>query len=58
MDPSAILKSFEANLWDRASYLANYRKDAEVQDSADLLLVDTGLPSQSINLIGKSSLHP
>ncbi len=58
MDRSAILKAFEANLWDRTSYLANARKDAEVQNSADLLLVDSGLPCASFNTIGKSSLHP
>tara|TARA_R110000868_G_scaffold79782_2_gene226900 strand:+ start:779 stop:1567 length:789 start_codon:yes stop_codon:yes gene_type:complete len=58
MDRSAILKAFESNLWDRTSYLANARKDGEVQDSPDLLLVDSGLPCASFNTIGKSSLHP
>src|SRR5437763_17205307 len=58
MDRSAILKSFEANLWDRAAYLCRARKDAEVSDTADLLIVDSGLASPSLNIIGKCSLHP
>jgi GNAT superfamily N-acetyltransferase len=58
MDRSAILKAFEANLWDRASYLAGAREDGEVQNSTDLLVVDSGLPCRSVNTIGKSSLHP
>jgi len=58
MDRSAILKAFEANLWDRAGYLCRARKDAEVTDTADLLVVDSGLPSASLNIIGKCSLHP
>lgn len=58
MDRSAILKAFETNLWDRASFLAKSRKDAEVQDTSDLLLVDSGLPSRIFNTIGRSTLHP
>lgn len=58
MDRSAILKAFESNLWDRASFLAKARKGAEVQDSADLLLVDSGLPSAALNIVGRSTLHP
>jgi len=58
MDRSTILKAFEANLWDRASFLAKARKDAEVQDTPDLLLVDSGLPCQALNTIGRSTLHP
>jgi GNAT superfamily N-acetyltransferase len=58
MDRSAVLKAFETNLWDRASFLAKSRKDAEVQDTADLLLVDSGLPSRTLNTIGRSTLHP
>jgi len=58
MDRSTILKAFETNLWDRASFLAKARKDAEVQDNPDLLLVDSGLPSRSLNTIGRSTLHP
>ncbi len=58
MDRSAILKAFESNYWDRASYLAKSREDAEVQDSPDLLVVDSGLSCPSVNVIGKSELHP
>jgi GNAT superfamily N-acetyltransferase len=58
MDRGAILKAFEANLWDRAAFLPRARKDAVVEDSADLLLVNSGLPSADFNTIGKSSLHP
>lgn len=58
MDRGAILKAFEANLWDRAAFLPRARKDAVVEDSADLLLVDSGLASAAFNTIGKSSLHP
>jgi GNAT superfamily N-acetyltransferase len=58
MDRAAIIKAFEANLWDRASFLAKARKEAEVQDSADLLLVDSGLPSKALNIVGRSTLHP
>jgi GNAT superfamily N-acetyltransferase len=58
MDRTAILKAFEANVWDRAAYLARGRKDAEIIDNADLLIVDSGLPSAALNIIGKSALHP
>lgn len=58
MDRGAILKAFEANLWDRATFLPRVRKDAVVEDSSDLLLVDSGLANASFNTIGKSSLHP
>ncbi len=58
MDRATILKAFEANLWDRASFLAKSRKDAEIQDSPDLLVVDSGLPAKSLNTIGRSTLHP
>jgi GNAT superfamily N-acetyltransferase len=58
MDRGAILKAFEANLWDRAAFLPKARKDAVVEESSDLLLVDSGLANPSFNTIGKSSLHP
>lgn len=58
MDRTAILKAFEANVWDRAAYLARGRKEAEIVENADLLIVDSGLPSATLNIIGKSSLHP
>jgi GNAT superfamily N-acetyltransferase len=58
MDRAAILKAFESNLWDRTSFLARARKEAEIQDTADLLLVDSGLPSAALNVIGRSTLHP
>ena len=58
MDRTAILKAFEANVWDRAAYLARGRKDAEIIDNGDLLIVDSGLPSATLNIIGKSSLNP
>lgn len=58
MDRAAILKAFEANLWDRAAFLPRVRKDAVVEDATDLLLVDSGLPNPAFNTIGKSSLHP
>ena len=58
MDRATILKAFETNLWDRASFLAKARKDAEVQDAQDLLLVDSGLPCKPLNTIGRSTLHP
>ena len=58
MERAAIIKAFETNLWDRASFLAKTRKEAEIQDTADLLLVDSGLPSASLNTIGRSTLHP
>ena len=58
MDRGTILKAFETNLWDRASFLAKVRKDAEVQDAQDLLLVDSGLPCKPLNTVGRSTLHP
>ena len=58
MDRTAILKAFEANVWDRAAYLARGRKGAEVIENSDLLIVDSGLASANLNIIGKSSLHP
>jgi len=58
MDRATILKAFETNLWDRASFLAKSRKDAEIQDSQDLLVVDSGLPCRFFNTIGRSALHP
>ena len=58
MDRATILKAFETNLWDRASFLAKARKEAEVQDTPDLLLVDSGLPCRALNIIGRSTLHP
>lgn len=58
MDRTAILKAFEANLWDRTAFLPRARKDAVVEESADLLLVDSGLPAAAFNTIGRSSLHP
>lgn len=58
MDRATVLKAFETNLWDRASFLAKSRKDAEVQDSQDLLVVDSCLPCKLFNTIGRSALHP
>lgn len=58
MDSSSTLKAFETNYWDRASFLAKARKQAEVQDTSDLLLVDSGLPCRPLNVIGRSTLHP
>ncbi len=58
MDRAAILKAFEANLWDRAAFLPRVRKDAVVEETSDLLLVDSGLANAAFNTIGKSSLHP
>ena len=45
-------------MWDRAAFLPKVRKDAIVDESVDLLLVDSGLPNPDFNTIGKSSLHP
>ncbi len=58
MDRGAILKAFEANLWDRAAFLPKARKDAIVEETQDLLLVNSGLANASFNTVGKSSLHP
>lgn len=58
MDRAAILKAFETNLWDRTAFLSRARTDAIIEDSSDLLLVNSGLPSAALNTIGKSSLHP
>jgi len=58
MDAAAAVKVIEANLWERLSFLAKTRKGAVVQDTADLLLVDSGLPCEMFNKIGRSSLHP
>ncbi len=58
MDRNAIVKAFEGNMWDRAAYLARARKDAVVEDTQDLLLVDSGLPVAAFNTIGRSELHP
>lgn len=58
MDRTAILKAFEANLWDRAAFLPKARKDGIVEESAELLLVDSGLANPAFNTIGRSSLHP
>ncbi len=58
MDRSTVLKAFETNLWDRASFLVKARKEAEVQNTSDLLVVDSGLPCKALNVIGRSTLHP
>ena len=58
MDRGAILKAFEANLWDRAAFLPKTRKDAVVEETTDLLVVDSGLANPAFNTIGRSSLHP
>ncbi|MGE3477479.1 MAG: hypothetical protein AB7H70_16880 [Rhodospirillaceae bacterium] len=58
MDRAAILKAFEANLWDRAAFLPKARKESVVEETPDLLLVDSGLPNAAFNTIGKCSLHP
>ena len=58
MARGAILKAFEANLWDRAAFLPKTRKDTVIEESSDLLLVDSGLANAGFNTIGKSSLHP
>ena len=58
MDRATVLKAFETNLWDRASFLAKARKEAEIQDSQDLLVVYSGLPCKFFNTIGRSALHP
>ena len=58
MDRTAIVKAFEGNLWDRAAYLVRARKDTVIQDTQDLLLVDSGLPVAAFNTIGRSELHP
>jgi len=55
---SAAVKAMEANLWDHIVFLAKGRKDAVVQDTPDLLLVDSGLPSDNFNKIGRCALHP
>lgn len=55
---SAAAKAMEANLWDHFAFLAKGRKDAVVQDTPDLLLVDSGLPSDHFNKIGRCALHP
>jgi GNAT superfamily N-acetyltransferase len=57
MDRTAIVKAFEANLWDRYAYLVRARKDTEIQDTQDLLLVDSGLPLATFNTIGRSTLN-
>jgi ribosomal protein S18 acetylase RimI-like enzyme len=61
MDSKALslaAKAMEANLWDHLAFLTKGRKDAVVQDTADLLLVDSGLPSDHFNKIGRCALHP
>lgn len=58
MDRTAILKAFEANVWDRATYLTRGRKGSEIVETPDLLIVDSGLPSANLNIIRKSSLNP
>jgi GNAT superfamily N-acetyltransferase len=57
-DMAAAAKAMEANLWDHLVFLTKGRKDAVVQDTPDLLLVDSGLPSDSFNKIGRCALHP
>jgi ribosomal protein S18 acetylase RimI-like enzyme len=57
-DMTAAAKAMEANLWDHLTFLAKGRKDAVVQDTPDLLLVDSGLPSDRFNKIGRCALHP
>lgn len=58
MDRAAILKAFENNLWDRAAFLPKARKDAVIEETSDLLIVNSGVPNALFNTIGKSSLHP
>jgi GNAT superfamily N-acetyltransferase len=55
---NAIVKSMEANLWDNLVFLAKTRKDAVVQDVPDLLLIDSGLPNDRLNKIGRCAVHP
>ncbi|MSO99099.1 MAG: GNAT family N-acetyltransferase [Rhodospirillaceae bacterium] len=55
---TAAAKAMEANLWDHLVFLAKGRKDAVVQDTPDLLLIDSGLPSDTFNKIGRCALHP
>lgn len=55
---NAVAKSMESNFWDNLLFLAKARKDAVVQDTPDLLLVDSGLPVGSFNKIGRCALNP
>ena len=58
MDRATLLKAFEANLWDRTAFLAKEREGAEIVDTSDLLMVDSGLPCRELNIIGRCTLHP
>ncbi len=55
---NAVVKPLEANLWDHVAFLAQGRKGASIQSSADILLIDSGLPSEALNRIGRCQLHP
>ncbi|MBL8631459.1 MAG: hypothetical protein JNM81_17620, partial [Rhodospirillaceae bacterium] len=55
---NATVKSIEANLWDNLVYLAKGRKEATVQDTPDFLLIDSGLPTDKLNKIGRCGVHP
>jgi ribosomal protein S18 acetylase RimI-like enzyme len=55
---NATVKSMEANLWDNLAYLAKTRKESVVQDTPDLLLIDSGLPNDRLNKIGRCAVHP
>lgn len=52
------VKAMEANTWEHAAFLAKARKGGVVQDTPDLILVDSGLPVENFNTIGRCSLHP
>lgn len=55
---STTAKAMEANLWDNLVFLAKSRKGAVVQDMPDLLLIDSGLPTDKFNKIGRCGVHP
>lgn len=55
---STSAKAMESNLWDHVQFLATSRKDTVVQNSADILLIDSGLPTDAFNRVGRCGLHP
>lgn len=55
---NAVVKPLEANLWDHIAFLAQGRKGASIQSSADILLIDSGLGCETLNRIGRCQLHP
>lgn len=55
---NTFAKPIEAIYWDNLLFLARARQGGVVQDTPDLLLIDSGLPCDAFNRIGRCAIHP